>query len=334
MEGTEMRLPRGQLPVPSLHRLGWPDRLSAAPEVLPGRVVLLFLWDFAQVESLRVLPYLRAWHGRHASNGLSVLGVLLPRLGFGRDPFWTRRILDQMGLPFPVAVDRDLDLWEALGTPPIPSAYLVDRTGFLADCLVERGPWPPFEQSIQALLREGHGPLVFPPVIEPLRPEDQTGFVPQVITPPVPFGYLQGRLGNPEGFSPDQVVQYPAGEPEHRGSAWMEGAFRNLPDAQEHAEGESALVRIDYEARVVWLVASPARAGRVGRVQVRQDGVALARELRGDDLPTSGEEAILEVPLPGVFQIVRNPAVGPHRLVLRSLTPGLRFHRLEFTEHP
>jgi len=322
------------LPLPPLDRLWWPDRPSLVPDGHPGRVVLLFFWDFAQVDSLRVLPYLRAWHGRYTSHGLSVLGVLLPRLGFGKDPSWTRRILDQMGLPFPVATDLDLDLWEALGTPPIPSAYLADRRGFLADCLVEQGPWPPFELSIQTLLREGQPAPVFPPVIEPLRPEDQEGFVPRVVTPPAPFGYLQGRLGNPEGFAPDRVVRYLSGEPDHRGSAFLEGAFLNLPDAQEHAGGEPALVRIDYEARVVWLVASPSRAGTTGRVQIFQDGTPLGKELRGEDLPASGEEALLTIALPGVFQIVRNPEVGPHRLTLRSLDPGLRFHRLEFTEHP
>jgi len=334
MEETGMRLPRGRLPMPAMDRLWWPERRSRIPDLRQDRPLLLFFWDLAQVDSLRVLPYIRAWHGLYVSHGLSVYGILVPRLDFTRNEHWTRRLLDQMGLPFPVAVDRDLDLWEALGVPLIPSAFLGDRNGFLADCLVEPGPWPPFEQSIQAVLREGRAPMVFPYVIEPLRPEDQPGYKPQVVTPPVPFGYLQGRLGNPEGFRPDQVIRYPGGEPEHRGSAWLAGAFRNLPDAQEHAEGDSARVLVDYEARVAWLVASPARPGLAGRIQVLQDGRPLEAALRGEDLPSSGEDALLEVAEPGVFQIVRNPDIGPHRLEIRSLHPGLRLHRLDFTEHP
>src|SRR5918995_1384329 len=40
-----------------------------------GRPVLVEFWDFCRVNSLRTLPYLKAWHERYAEAGLRVIGV-------------------------------------------------------------------------------------------------------------------------------------------------------------------------------------------------------------------------------------------------------------------
>ena len=34
-----------------------------------GRPVLVEFWDFCRVNSLRTLPYLKAWHERYAATG-------------------------------------------------------------------------------------------------------------------------------------------------------------------------------------------------------------------------------------------------------------------------
>ena len=40
-----------------------------------GRPVLIEFWDFCRPNSLRTLPYLKAWHERYAGAGLRVIGV-------------------------------------------------------------------------------------------------------------------------------------------------------------------------------------------------------------------------------------------------------------------
>ena len=40
-----------------------------------GPAVLVEFWDFCRVNSLRTLPYLKAWHERYADAGLRVIGV-------------------------------------------------------------------------------------------------------------------------------------------------------------------------------------------------------------------------------------------------------------------
>src|SRR5918999_1913752 len=47
--------------------------------------VLVEFWDFARVNSLRTMPYLKAWHERYSDAGLRVIGVHSPGYSFGRD---------------------------------------------------------------------------------------------------------------------------------------------------------------------------------------------------------------------------------------------------------
>ena len=70
------------------------DRRAAVPTRLPwvnvpggqasiiqrGRPVLVEFWDFCRANSLRTLPYVKAWHERYADAGLRVDRRALPRL--------------------------------------------------------------------------------------------------------------------------------------------------------------------------------------------------------------------------------------------------------------
>ena len=69
-------------------RPGRPHPCPAVPGPLPwinvatlrmdqqrGRPVLIEFWDFCRPNSIRTLPYMRAWHERYGPAGLSVIGV-------------------------------------------------------------------------------------------------------------------------------------------------------------------------------------------------------------------------------------------------------------------
>jgi hypothetical protein len=43
-----------------------------------GKPMLVEFWDFCRPNSLRTLPYVRAWHERYAAAGLRVVGVHCP----------------------------------------------------------------------------------------------------------------------------------------------------------------------------------------------------------------------------------------------------------------
>ena len=61
--------------------LDWLNVAFLRMNTLMGRgAVLVEFWDFARVNSLRTLPYLKEWHARYADAGLRVIGVHTPGL--------------------------------------------------------------------------------------------------------------------------------------------------------------------------------------------------------------------------------------------------------------
>src|SRR5512135_556341 len=73
-----------------------------------GRPVLVEFWDFCRVNSLRTLPYVRAWHERYAPAGLRVIGVHSPGFAPSVPLDAVRRAVKRLGVDHPVVVDSEL----------------------------------------------------------------------------------------------------------------------------------------------------------------------------------------------------------------------------------
>ena len=71
-----MRVAAKEIPLPPFPReLPWINVAPLRADKQRGRPVLVEFWDFCRPNSLRTLPYLRAWHERYAGDGLRVIGV-------------------------------------------------------------------------------------------------------------------------------------------------------------------------------------------------------------------------------------------------------------------
>jgi hypothetical protein len=133
---------------------------------LRGRPFLVEFWDFCRVNSLRTLPYLKAWHERYAANGLVVISVHCPGFEASRDPDAVRAAVGRLGIEHPVLIDSELELWADYGNGGWPARYLFGRDGMLADVHAGEGAYAETERTIAELLGVEREPL------EPLRPED------------------------------------------------------------------------------------------------------------------------------------------------------------------
>jgi hypothetical protein len=134
-----------------------------------GRPVLVEFWDFCRVNSLRTLPYVRAWHERYAPDGLRVVSVHAGGFPPGREEANVRRAVERLGISHPVAIDLRLELWDAYGNEGWPARYLFDGEGALFSMHYGEGAYAETEREIQELLG------VERPLMEPLRPEDVDG---------------------------------------------------------------------------------------------------------------------------------------------------------------
>ena len=85
----------------------WLNTQPLRPEDLRGKVVLVNFWTYSCINSLRALPYIRAWAEKYKDRGLVVIGVHTPEFAFERDVANVRVATDSLGVGYPVAIDSD-----------------------------------------------------------------------------------------------------------------------------------------------------------------------------------------------------------------------------------
>lgn len=151
-------------------RMRWLNVAFLRMNTLLGRgAVLVEFWDFARINSLRTMPYLREWHARYADAGLRVIGVHSPGYSFGRSPELVERAVARLELEYPVLLDPELVVWRLYGNKGWPGRYLFDRTGRLAYLHYGEGEYRETELAIQEHVGVARDP------VRPLRPEDEPG---------------------------------------------------------------------------------------------------------------------------------------------------------------
>lgn len=148
---------------------------ESMPALTAGGPALVHFLDFAQLNSVRTLPYLNEWARRYADAGLSVIGVQAPRFPFGADPDAVAAGLAELGVEFPVAIDADHQLWSAYGCEGWPSLFLWSLGGALSWVHFGEGEYRATEEAIQAELREIDALQPLPEPMAPLRPSDAPG---------------------------------------------------------------------------------------------------------------------------------------------------------------
>src|SRR6059036_2587643 len=104
-----MRPPNREIPAPPFPaKLPWINVAMLRMDQQRGRPVLLEFWDFCRPNSLRTLPYLKAWHERYAPAGLRVIGVHSPGFEPSRDNAAARAAVARLGVEYPVLLDPEL----------------------------------------------------------------------------------------------------------------------------------------------------------------------------------------------------------------------------------
>jgi hypothetical protein len=159
-------------------RLRWAGEAPGSmAEMTAGGPVLVHFLDFAQLNSVRTLPYLAEWASRYREQGLTVLGVETPRLSFAGGDEEIRRGVERLGLGFPVALDFKRDLWLNYGCRGWPSLFLWAQGGALAWFHFGEGEYTATENAIQEALRSVDVTRALPAPMEPLRATDRPGAV-------------------------------------------------------------------------------------------------------------------------------------------------------------
>ena len=179
-----VRAQPASIPAPPFPRdLTWLNVAPLRMDKQRGRPVLVEFWDFCRVNSLRTLPYLKAWHERYAEAGLRVIGVHTGAFPPSRDDAEVARAVERLGIEYPVVLDTELQVWDLYGNEGWPGRYLWDTQGALFSMHYGEGAYAETELEIQELLGVERDPL------PPVRPEDAPGLLLPAQTADQPGAY-------------------------------------------------------------------------------------------------------------------------------------------------
>ena len=131
--------------------------------------MLVEFWDFCRPNSLRTLPYVKAWHERYEHAGLRTIGVHCPGFDPSREEAAVRAAVARLGITYPVLIDSELEVWRDYENAGWPARYLFDGHARLFDYHYGEGAYGETELAIQELLDVERKPLA------PRCPEDVPG---------------------------------------------------------------------------------------------------------------------------------------------------------------
>jgi thiol-disulfide isomerase/thioredoxin len=327
-----MRVETGKVRAPEIGRVCL-NSAALSFRQLRGRVVLVDFWDHACVHCIRSLPYVQTWHERYGSKGLTVVGVHTPEFTFAQPESNVERGVREFGLTCPVVVDSDREIWKAFANRYWPTQYLLDKEGYLRYAHFGEGADRESAEAIPELLREVNPGLAFPPLMRPVREEDQPGAVCCRPSAELYLGHVRGRIGNEGGFKPDSIADDSPPTELLEDHCYARGRWASTVEYLESTgEGEHSIL-LKYAAAGVNLVMAAPR-GNSREVMVRQDARPLPRSQKTVDTrfrTVSGSE---ESYVPGqparMYFLVDNHDFGSHTLEL-SCPPGVAAFAFTFS---
>src|SRR3954468_8004879 len=163
--------------------LEWVNVATLRMDQQLGRPVLVEFWDFCRINSLRTLPYVKAWHERYAEAGLRVIGVHTGGFECSRDLANIEAAVARLGIEHPVVVDSELQVWDMYGNEGWPARYLWTPKLSLYSLHYGEGAYAETELEIGELLGVEVDPL------PPVRPEDEPGLILSAQTADQPGAY-------------------------------------------------------------------------------------------------------------------------------------------------
>lgn len=305
----------------------WLNATPLSSKSLRGKVVLVNFWTYSCINSLRELPYVKAWAAKYKDAGLVVIGVHAPEFGFEKDVVNVQRAVFDLGVTFPVPMDNDQAIWSSFHNEYWPADYLIDAKGRIRYHHFGEGDYDKSERVIQQLLRENGATGMDTRMVDPAGTGAEAPPSEDVRSPETYAGYqLAERFVSREHLARDSTKTY--GQPLRPGlnqwglgGSWNAGAERSVLAA---APGK---VVFRFHARDLHMVLGPAKNGMPVRFTVKLDGAAPGED-HGVDSSSDGSGEVRE---PRMYQLIRQKGrVEDRTFEIEFLDPGVEVFSFTF----
>ena len=270
---------------------------------LRGKVVLIDFWTYSCINCQRTLPHVEAWYQRYHSKGLEIVGVEAPEFAFEHQVGNVAAADKTLGVKYPVAIDDNLDTWNAYANEYWPAEYLVGANGVIRHVAYGEGNYAGDENLIRSLLVQANPSVKLPaPTNVPdMTPTESTN--PETYLGTERSQYLQnGSMTNGQA----QTFQFPSSLSSYMYA--LSGTW--TPSSQAIRADANAKLELQFSAKNVYLV-----LGGAGTVTESVNGVT--------------EKTIHVTGFPTLYTLVSTPQLSSGTLTL-TFTPGVSAYDFTF----
>jgi thiol-disulfide isomerase/thioredoxin len=299
-----------------------PDELQ---KKIHDHVVLYDIWTYSCINCVRTLPFITAWDEKYSDQGLLIIGIHTPEFEFEKDIENVKLAVTKHGIHYPVVLDNDRKTWHAFENNYWPRKYIADHEGYIRYDHIGEGGYQETEKVIQDLLRERNESLGLntssAKELVNIDEFESSG----LRTPELYFGYdfVSGRnqLGSPEGFKPNQDVNYSIPESKQLHNFYLDGTWKNLQGSMMLISSSGSIV-VPYSGQEVNIVT----AGDAN-LRISIDGKTIESSMYGKDVGDKGQVHVHES---GLYNIVKTNSSENHTLEIFVETPGFEIFTFTF----
>jgi thiol-disulfide isomerase/thioredoxin len=316
--------------------LNTPNNSSLTLSSLKGKVVLVYIWTYTCINSIRPMPYIHDWDQKYSDKGLVVVGVHSPEFQFEKNYTNVKDAVQRFGIGYPVILDSDHGTWNAYRNNYWPRYYLIDTQGYIRYDHIGEGDYNQIEKSIQSLLAEraalmGEKEISFNTKPTTVIKPGSLYYVDlkQNTTPEVYIGYNTARapLGNPEGFKPDETVSYstPSTTNFKPDIVYLQGKWKNNPDNME-LQSDMGRIVLTYYGKSVNIIAG----GKGGGVVFNDEGAnatLTSNNSLGEDLSSDGS---FRIDGQRLYNLAIHNNYAAHSVVIDVKGKGFQFYTFTF----
>jgi thiol-disulfide isomerase/thioredoxin len=305
---------------------GWLNSPPLTAEELQGKVVLADFWTYTCINWLRTLAHVRAWAEKYEDQGLVLVGVHTPEFPFERDIDNVRPAVEQLRVPYPVAVDSDYAVWRAFANRYWPAVYISDAQGRIRHHQFGEGGYAECEMVVQRLLREAGSDSVPDDVVTVVGEglEAQADWA-SLASPETYLGYEQGvNFSSPGRALLDEPGTYAVPDA-MRLNQWAlsgEWTIGRRACLSNQADGRIAF---RFHARDVHLVLKPGETAVPFRVSLDDEAPGASH---GADIDEAGNGVVSD---PRLYQLIRQGGrVDERAFEITFLEPGVEAYVFTF----
>ena len=299
--------------------VAWLNSPPLSCESLRGKVVLVNFWTYSCINSLRELPYMKAWAAKYKDAGLIVIGVHAPEFGFEKQRDNVQNAVRDLKVTYPVAIDSNHRIWDAFNNEYWPADYFIDGNGRIRYHHFGEGDYVGSERVIQELLKANGATGLDESTVRISAGGVEAPPSGDVQSPETYVGYRQSqRFASGERVAQDSQKTYsPPATPSL--NQWGLGGSWNVGAESGVLQSAPGKIVFRFHSRDLHMVLGPTKNGKPIRFKVKLDGTAPGDNCGVDSAP----DGTGEIREPRLYQLIRQKGrVEDRTFEIEFLDPG------------